>query len=437
MKKLFSFTLFALMGLSAFAETDDKYHWYYDRVEANPTGKGLVYASDDRVEPSEADYQSVVEKQFVVYSLPSTSLFVWAKPAAGYQFAGWFPDYEVSMSTLLSADAASSLWVSTPNESEDETIEGYGFDPDATYYGVFTKVKVQYVPGQERVGSIDIDKVANDSGDDITLTATPADQTVKFDYWTDSKGNKITANPYTTTVSDIDTYTAHFSGDSIITIDFGKKGSKFVAFSNKLSATLASGITAYRVTPVEKSFTDENYNTISFDESENAWGYWDTVYDDQGELVSSEFVKYTGEVPSFDSSYKLEESGYSYYAGEGIILTGEGEVSIVLNGEDGTNAPSNYLVSTAEAAVDIATLPTTDTDGNAMTYYVFNGRAFVKATTGTVPQGECYLALDATQYPLPDTIAVAPAALKGDIDGDGQVTVSDITKLIEIYNQNK
>ena len=42
-----------------------------------------------------------------------------------------------------------------------------------------------------------------------------------------------------------------------------------------------------------------------------------------------------------------------------------------------------------------------------MTYYVFDGSDFVKATTGTVPQNECYLALDATQYPLPDKVYLA------------------------------
>lgn len=437
MKKIFSFLFLAALSASAFAETDDKYHWYYDKVEANPTGKGLVYASEEGTDPTEADFQASVEKQFVVYSLPSTSLFVWAKPAAGYQFAGWFPDYDVSMASLLSASESTAISVSTMSESEDDIVEGYGFEPDATYYGVFTKVKVQYVPGQENVGSIDIDKVANDLGDNITITATPSDETIKFDYWTDSKGNKITANPYTATVSDMETYTAHFSGESIITIDFGKAGSKFVAFSSNVGATLGAGIKAYRVAPVAKAFYDDDYHYIEFDESENAWGYWDNVYDDDWNIVSSNFVRYTGQVPEFTSSYKLEEFGYSYYAGDAAILTGEGELSIVLNGDDTPSGFNNYLVPTADGPVDIASLPATDGDSNAMTYYLFNGRDFVKATSGTVPQGQCYLALDATQYPLPDTIAVAPAKVKGDIDGDGKITVADITKLIEIYNQGK
>ena len=140
-----------------------------------------------------------------------------------------------------------------------------------------------------------------------------------------------------------------------------------------------------------------------------------------------------GEIPTFEKSYEL--SSYAgYTAGEGVLLTGKGEQFIVLYEEEYPYLMDNFLVGTADAPVDIATLPTTDEDGNALTYYVFDGSNFVKATSGTVAQGECYLVLDATQYPLNETIAVK---VKGDLDGDGRVSVADITKLIEVYKQSK
>ena len=77
---------------------------------------------------------------------------------------------------------------------------------------------------------------------------------------------------------------------------------------------------------------------------------------------------------------------------------------------------NNSLVGTADGDVNIAELPTADEDGNAITYYTFDGTDFVKATTGIVPQGECYLALDASQYPLPDKIPFAEKVEEAGID---------------------
>ncbi|MBQ9362515.1 MAG: hypothetical protein IJT97_03735 [Bacteroidaceae bacterium] len=436
MKKIYSFMLFVAMGLSAYAEADDNYYWFYNQVEAAPTGKGVIYASDGTTEPMSADdYAASMEVKSEVQGFNFSSLYVWAQPAAGYQFAGWFTSAtdETTFSECVTTDAISAISITTEQVTEDETVEGYGFEPDATYYGIFTKVKVQYATGQESVAMLEISKVANDTGDELTITAIPYDETVQFDYWTDSQGNKITENPYTFTVSDIETYTAHFSGESIITFDFGEFASKFIPFSSLSSATLPAGMVAYRIAPVRKSFYDENFNEITFDEAENAWGYWISNYDEEGNLTESTFVKYEGEIPSFDASYELQEYGYNYTATDGTILTGEGEMSIVLNPEEEPYLMDNYIKGTADGPVDIADQPTIDDDGNAITYYIFDGKNFVKATSGIVPQGECYLVLDATQYPLNDIIPVAPSRKKGDIDGDGEITVNDITRLIEVY----
>jgi len=444
MKKIYSFILFAALGTSAFAETDSNYYWFYNKVEAQPTGKGVIYASDGTTTPeSEADYTTSTEVKMSYQGMSTASLYVWAQPAAGYQFAGWFmgnDEQPTTMTELVDANAETSLSVTTLQSTEDDTVEGYNFEPDATYYGIFSKVKVQYVPGQSSVGLLEISKIDNDSGDKIYILAQPYDEvTTKFDYWTDSKGNKIYENPYEFTVADIETYTAHFSGDSIVTFDFGEAGTTYIPFSSQYGGILAPGMSYSRMTPVEKTFNDEAGNQISFDESENAWGYWTYEYDDDWNVTASEFHKYVGEIPEFESSYELTNYGYYYNATDGVLLTGEGEMSIVLQAEEPSYLSTNYLVGTSDGAVDIATLPTADEEGNAITYYTFNGKSFVKATSGTVPQGECYLALDGTQYPLLDKIVLieggdddTPKVL-GDLDGDGRVTVSDITLLIEAY----
>lgn len=426
MKKIYSFLFFVLLCSNAFAGSDSNYYWFYDRVEAAPTGKGVIYAAESNdPEPTESDYQESVEVKFHDQGTDYGLIYAWAKATDGYQFAGWFSS--ATDSTTLEEQISTSaeqaiLSVTTTVSSESDETDLY-LIPDDTIFGIFSKVTIQAPDGLplEHVATLGISKVANDTDDEITLTATLANETVRFDYWLDSKGNKVEANPYTFTVSDMETYTAHFSGDSIKIIDFGE--GKYIPYSSTCSAQFSGGIYAYRVIPVEKVFYDENGNPIEFDESENDWGYWNSEYDENGDLISEEFVKYTGEIPEFDSSYELSKGYYNYTAGEGVVLYGKGQQFIVLYNDEYSFPSDNYLVGTADGDVNIAELPTTDEDGNAITYYTFDGTDFVKATSGVVPQGECYLALDETQYPLPDKIPFAEKAAEEEEAGIDAPTV--------------
>ena len=68
MKKFYSFVLFALLSVSAFAEADDAYYWFYDKVVADPTGKGKVYISDGPLEDGEFECQDEMEFKYVNWS---------------------------------------------------------------------------------------------------------------------------------------------------------------------------------------------------------------------------------------------------------------------------------------------------------------------------------------------------------------------------------
>lgn len=415
MRKIYAFMLLAILSISAFAETDTNYYWFYDRVEAAPTGKGVVYASETNEPPtSDSDYAAFKEVKFNTHS-SFEALAVWAKPAAGYQLAGWFTSAaaDVTMEDGVAVGEETTLSVTTEQVSEDDTVEGYGITPDATYYAIFTKVTVRAEPGLEDAADLEISKIANDTGDKITIAASPVSEDVQFTYWTDSKGNKITENPYTFTVSDMDTYTAHFKGDAILTIDFGE--GKYVPFSNSYATSLNSNVMGYRIEEQKQTFYDDDYNEISFDESENAWGYWVNEYDDEGLVTSSTFIKYTGEVPTFDASYKLSQFGFNYYAGDAVILYSKGVQSFFLQADDPYPWSGSLLVPTNEGAVDIASLSPKDDDGNDITYYTFDGQDFVKATSGTVAKNECYLVLSAKDFPQPDKILVANSELAVDV----------------------
>lgn len=422
MRKIYSFILFVVLSVSAFAEVDNKYYWFYDKVEAAPTGKGVIYASTGAEPASDSDYAASKEVKFNVQGLSFSTINVWAKPADGYQFVGWFtPEEDVTvndltMDYLTTSDAASLLNVNAAQSSEDDLNEYYGFEPDATYYGIFAKVKVQTAKGLETAGTVAISKVANDTGDEVTIDATPADEGIEFAYWMDSKGNKITSNPYKFKVSDVETYTAYFKGDKILELDFG--AGKYIPFSNALSGSIGD-LQGFRITAVKNSFNDEEGHEITFDETENAWGWWDIQeeYDAESDTyveVSREFKKYTGEIPSFDSTYEVTSFGYNYIGTDGVILYGEGIHYVVLY-EDEYAMPwtDSYLVGTSEGSVNIASLSSTDDESNPITYYVFDGQDFVKSTTGVVAKNECYLVLDANQSPLPEKIAFASSESVG------------------------
>ena len=117
MKKIYSFLFFVLLCSNAFAEGDGNYYWFYDRVEAAPTGKGVVYAAESSdPQPAKNDYQESVEVKFSAQGYPDRNIYAWAKPAEGYQFAGWFSSAtdETTLEELLSdADFAATLDVTT------------------------------------------------------------------------------------------------------------------------------------------------------------------------------------------------------------------------------------------------------------------------------------------------------------------------------------
>ena len=400
MKKLFTFVLFAtILCSSAFAEGDNNYYWFYDRAVVATTGKGLIYLSEES-ECAPEDYANECEFKTSTHGYSTTAIFYHAKPADGYEFVGLFPKANpTSMEERVSEnnDLDAVINVTTMQVTENNDLEGYGFVPDTTFYAVFSKVYVKVANILERTGKVNIDKVINDKNDKVTITATPTMEGVEFDYWEDSEGNKITANPYTFTVGDDpNIYTAYFKGSKILTIDFGE--GKYVPFSSAYEADFESGITKYIIKELPKEFYDENYNVISFDETQNAWGY----------TGNEGFVEYTGSIPDFTSNYQVAETYQAYVPNTGLVLYGEGVNTIVLyreTADDNFVGINTYLVGTATGAVNIESLPKQDDNNNNLVYYVFDTNAFVKATSGTVAENSCYLVLtEGVQYPLPEKI---------------------------------
>lgn len=411
MKKLFTLMLFtALVCSSAFAEGDGQYYWFYDRAEVTTTGKGLIYLSSD-YQPEEDKYAEEYEYKFKLNGTPTTTICYHAKPADGYQFIGMFPtDKPNAFSERITKDNSLDgeiTNVGTERATESDEVEGYGFEPDNTFYAVFSKVYVEVADAMKRAGSVDMDKPINDRGDKVTINATSTLEGCEFDYWLDSKGNKITENPYTITVGDeIETYTAYFKGNKILNIDFGE--GKFIPFSTNYLTDFEDGIQRYTVNKTILVFWS-NDTLVRYDEENKYWYYSETVKNDKGE--DEDIHKpYTGAIQEFNSNYQVDEITNDYTPNTGVILYGEGVKTIVLYEErdkEIVTSDDTYLVGTTTGAVNIESLKDKDVNNNKYVYYVLDGNAFVRATSGTVAENTCYLRLtDGIQYPLPEIIYV-------------------------------
>jgi len=438
MKKVFTFILFAtLLCSSAFAEGDDNYYWFYAKATVATTGKGLIYLSEsDTIDAGSYSDESEAKAYGKGYN--SYSFFYHAKPADGYEFVGLFPTAtpkSMAERSTRSNEIDGTVSVKTSQTTADDNVEGYGFEPDTTFYAVFSKVYVNVASTMTRAGKVDIDKVINDKGDKVTISATPTIEGSEFDYWEDSFGNKITENPYSFTVGDDQVvYTAYFKGKNILKLDFGE--GKFIPFSANNEAEFEEGIETYIVNELEQAFYDADYNKIQFVEAENAWGYYTTEKNDKEEDVDV-FVPYRGTIPQFNSNYQVYKTVQFYIPNAGFVLYGEGEKTVVLyreTADDQLIPIDNYLVGTSTGAVNIESLPAKDANENKLVYYIFDTNAFVKATAGTVAENSCYLVLtDGVQFPLPEKIYMRaeddPNAIS-DVNADKKVT------FIGVYNIN-
>ena len=100
MKKIFTslkaFLTIAMLTVAGNAMAGSDYYAYYVQVNAAPEGKGTVYANTNGADPEDSDYKNSCELQF---TSTSGSVYIFAKPSDGYQFAG------VSTATLVGAIA--------------------------------------------------------------------------------------------------------------------------------------------------------------------------------------------------------------------------------------------------------------------------------------------------------------------------------------------
>ena len=342
------------------------YHYYYAKMQALPTGKGLVYA--DTVSTTTPSYQDSQDFKFMENSSnqdPSVTFYGWAQPAEGYLLAGWSADGE----TLTTTDDTQpfAMVVRAKTEGKDEGLDlpsFYPLEPDSTYYAMFARVVTRYVVGEEGLGGIETSKILNDLGDEISLTAVPNYNNVKFAYWKNSKGETFTDNPLTLTVNGAETYRAYFDCDSTTRFSF-PEGGGYVLFSSPRAAYLAG--------------------------------------DMEGCVIMPDYVT--------DGNVDLYRYGFSVNANQGYLLYGEGECTISYYDDPYESFVENDLL--IASGPEGTSLDTLDTNGKS--YFVFQNGQFVRATTGFVEPNTAYLAIPDSCGVTADLLTINGGSLPTDI----------------------
>ena len=377
--------LFAAVGVSA-SEAD---FYFYASMEALPTGKGKVYVDTAEVAPQPGDYQEKQELKFIGHVLdegtPDAYLNAWVQPADGYLFAGWSGDGE-TLSTY-DGDLTADLTLTAKTAKAETPIDlpqYYPREPDSTYYAMFARVVTRYVPGEEGLGKIAVSKVLNDTGDEISLTATPNTANCRFAYWTDSEGNRIEDNPLNLTVSGPETYTAHFDCDSTVRLTFPEEGG-YIPWSSPRAFYLGGEV-------------GDMYACVVF-----------------GDSVS-------------DGQVNLLEYGFSANANQGYLLYGKGEVTISYYDDSyAAFLEDDLLLSSGAEGVNIESL---DTEGKS--YFLWQDGKFVRATEGFVEPWSAYLMVPDTCGVTKDVLSVYGSYTTG--IGDVKADVKAPAKVQGVYD---
>lgn len=181
---------------------------YYRNVTVTAkTGEGVVYATDSPTPPGDAEYTETCTREFS-NTAETQDIYLWAKPAGDLAFLYWEDG---------SGATVNAPYVSLKGVSDQATAPSY------TYTAVFGKAPaVSVVSDNPALGSASIDKIVNDTGDEVTITAAKLmprtgemgrnwSKSNVFEGWYDKDGNCVSTDlKYTFTISGPNVYTARF-----------------------------------------------------------------------------------------------------------------------------------------------------------------------------------------------------------------------------------
>ncbi len=338
MKKLFTFLACALCAITA-----DAYNYYanYVQLTAVPTGAGKVYVNTSAADEN-SKWADVSEFKYVsMYE----AFYLNAKPEDGYQLAGFSKTtLDENSEPVLSYDLYSSTNPTSvncntsdvSNSDESKALNDMPLEPNQVFLAIFTHVKPSYLAQMDVLGKVSIDKVYNEVGETVTMTATPDtefDPTAKFDYWVKaSTGEKIYDNPLTVAVTGVETYNVHFTADKAQVVHFAEDGEYKLWYDDSAvnGHCFPDNVWNSTISLVDKNYTDES------DASNN---------------------NTTGKTYA-----NVEEvSHYMWTSHTACLLYGKGDATIIVSGDTENDVQENddKDVAYTKEALSVSDLPVT------------------------------------------------------------------------------
>lgn len=357
---------------------------YYAQLNAYPTGAGQVYVDQQPNLAPQAitEWGEHSETQFVA---TSGGVYGYVKPAQGWILAGFseatvdengenptFND-KITVKTqpgLLTLPNTVTDDPASTGSSDSSVVAGMmPLDPNGVFYAIFTHVVAEVAAGQDSLGMVEISKVSNDIGDNVTLTATPRTihANTKFDRWTLNGNTVSTAPTLELNVTDTARYVAHFTSDDAETIDFGEGKYMMIYPGDDIDISIPS-----------------NVKTLTF-------------------VSDSMFLSNT---PGKESYTRPVEGGFNIPALNPTIVYGKGEATLVRVKNEYPFANENSLNRWAATDTQVSGL------ARGYAYYTFDIDKQVlklQSDEATIPAGQVYVAVPDSCY---DTLGSAPATIK-------------------------
>ena len=384
---LLGLTLVMCSTLNALAGGDD---WYAYKVqaEAYPTGAGLVYVDTVAVDEEQIQWAETTDREFTTRA---TLAYGYAKANEGWQLLGFAKDTFDEDNNLVRTDSVtdpigdsgyamlmlnngetSKHWDdATGTEVSDDSITVAAkmpLDPNNSFRALFTRVAAHVNKLQTAMGSVTIDKLVNNLGDKVTLTATPNNKFCQFVNWT-LNGQVLSTEPtIVVDVTGVANYQANFSDSRTVTLQFPETGGYQLFYSN-----------------------------YDFDLLEQVEAYSPNLYyalSNEAELADS--VNAEGR----RISHLCGSSTNFFLAGKKpAILHGFGQVSISPSSADEVSLEEDGYWCTmfrwsGEQGVQVDTLPTTDKERDmTFIYYTFDidKLQFNRITNGTIAPRSLYM----------------------------------------------
>lgn len=330
--RILSLTMVLLLGNTTHVFAGGtKFYDFYATLEAYPTGAGKVYAeepagattSDDEASDLYADMRTpaeIVDVKFISEGADANATYTaYAIPADGWILAGFsvasvvndgeFDNFVFNDDIVSYENPAQMSVTSITSEDNVEKAEAnFPFFSEALHYALFTHVAPIIATGQASLGTVKSSKVCNEIGDNVTLTATPNDETTtQFDYWLNkSTGEKISTNPLTiNNISSSAYYEAHFKSTQAIDIEFPEEGGyKVVCFPK--GYVMPDKV----VNELQFSYADINYNSLH--PTDDASGYYLDSYEYSQSLYGNEpHILYGKGTMTFVEDSYYDENMYS------------------------------------------------------------------------------------------------------------------------------